>query len=101
MILVQLAASKKRERGRRLRATTATKIQGCETCVRGGRKIYLRTIRSTRVEQRKKDRLFKILYVTLFCYCFFFISNKILLTHTKLSLFEQGTIFTIITKLRQ
>ena len=40
MILVQLAASKQRQRGRRLRAMTATKSQGSETCVTGGRKLY-------------------------------------------------------------
>ena len=39
MILVQLA-SKQRQRGRRLRAMTATKSQGSETCVKGGRKLY-------------------------------------------------------------
>ena len=39
MILVQLA-SKQRQRGRRLRAMTATKSQGSETCVTGGRKLY-------------------------------------------------------------
>ena len=72
MILVQLAASKQRLRGRRLRAMTGTKSQGSETCVTGGRKLYWRTIRSTRVKHRKKDRLFKIKYVTLLCYCFFF-----------------------------
>ena len=37
---VQLAASKQRQRGRRLRAMTATKSQGSETCVTGGRKLY-------------------------------------------------------------
>ena len=40
MILVQLAASKQRQRGRELRAMTATKSQGSETCVTGGRKLY-------------------------------------------------------------
>ena len=40
MIMVQLAASKQRQRGRRLRAMTATKSQGSETCVTGGRKLY-------------------------------------------------------------
>ena len=40
MILVQHAASKQRQRGRRLRAMTATKSQGSETCVTGGRKLY-------------------------------------------------------------
>ena len=39
MILVQLAASKQRQRGRRLRAMTGTKSQGNETCVTGGRKL--------------------------------------------------------------
>ena len=38
--LVQLAASKQRQRGRRLRAMTATKSQGSETCVTGGRIFY-------------------------------------------------------------
>ena len=32
-----------------------------------------KTIRSTRVKHRKKDRLFKIKYVTLLCYCFFLV----------------------------
>ena len=41
MILVQLAASKQRQRGRRLRAMTGTKSQGKETCVTGGRKLYV------------------------------------------------------------
>ena len=77
-----------------LRAMTATKSQGSETCVTGGRKLYLRTIRSTRVKHRKNDRLFKIKYVTLLCCC-----NKILFTRKNLSLSEQGTMFTIITKL--
>ena len=40
MIVVQLAASKQRQRGRRLRAMTATKSQGSETCLPGGRKLY-------------------------------------------------------------
>ena len=31
-----------------------------------------KTIRSTRVKHRKKDQNFKIKYVTLLCYCFFF-----------------------------
>ena len=55
-----------------LRAMTATKSQGSETCVTGGRKLYQKTKRSTRVKHRRKDRLFKIKYVTLLCYCFFF-----------------------------
>ena len=41
MILVQLAARKQRLRGRRLRAMTGTKSQGSETCVTGGRKLYV------------------------------------------------------------
>ena len=32
-----------------------------------------KTIRSTRVKHLKKDRLFKIKYVTLLCYCFFLV----------------------------
>ena len=54
-----------------LRAMTATKSQGSETCVTGGRKLYWRTIRSIRVKHPKKDRLFKIKYATLLCYWFF------------------------------
>ena len=62
MILVQLTASTQRLRGRRLRAMTGTKSQGSETCVTGGRKLYV---------VQESDRLFKIKYVTLLCYCFF------------------------------
>ena len=40
MILVQLAASKQRQRGRRLRAMTVTKSQRSETCVTEGRKLH-------------------------------------------------------------
>ena len=58
MILVQLAVSKKRQRRRKLRAMTATKSQGSETCVTGDKKLYERTIHVC--EYRKKDRLFKI-----------------------------------------
>ena len=68
MILVQLAVSKQRQRGRKLRAMTAAKSQGSETCVTGDRKLYERTIHVR--EHRKKDRVFKIKYVTLLCYRF-------------------------------
>ena len=41
ILAVQLAASKQRQRGRRLRTVTETKSQGNETCVTGGRKLYV------------------------------------------------------------
>ena len=75
--MVQLAASKQRQRGRRLRAVTTTKSQGSETCVTGGRKLYKRTKRSTRVKHWKKDRLFKIKYSVA---TEFFFTTEILLT---------------------
>ena len=73
MILVQLAASKQRQRGRRLRAMTATKSQGSETCVTGGRKLYVVQESNT----SRKTELFKIKYVILLCYCFFFTSETV------------------------
>ena len=41
ILAVQLAACKQRQRGRRLRVMTGTKSQGNETCVTGGRKLYV------------------------------------------------------------
>ena len=41
IVAVQLAASKQRQRGRRLGAMTGTKSQGNEMCVTGGRKLYV------------------------------------------------------------
>ena len=54
--------------GKKLKAMTAPKSQGSETCVTRDRKLYERTIHVR--EHRKKDRLFKIKYVTLLCYRF-------------------------------
>ena len=54
----QLAASKQRQRGRGLRAMTATKSQGSETCVTGGRKLYV-------VQESNTERKIKICHATL------------------------------------
>ena len=78
MILVELAASKQRQRGRRLRAMTATKSQGGGTCVTGGTKLYYYYV----VQESNTRR--KLL--------FFQYRNEILFTRKNLSLFEQGTI---------
>ena len=78
MILVQLAASKQRQRGRRLRAMTATKSQGSETCVTGGRKLYV-------VQESNTERKIKICHAALLLF-FVQYCNKILFTRKNLSL---------------
>jgi len=40
MIMVLRPESKQHQRGRKLRAETATKSQGSEMCITGGTKLY-------------------------------------------------------------
>ena len=78
ILAVQLAASKQRQRGRRLRTVTGTKSQGNETCVTGGRKLYV-------VQESNTERKIKICHAALLLF-FVQYCNKILFTRKNLSL---------------
>ena len=78
ILAVQLAASKQRQRGRRLRTVTETKSQGNETCVTGGRKLYV-------VQESNTERKIKICHAALLLF-FVQYCNKILFTRKNLSL---------------
>ena len=99
MILVQLTASKQRQRGRSLRAMTASKSQGNKTCVCNRRQKTLLKDYTEYKSQTPEERQTvqnQICHATLLLF-FFKYCNKILFTHKSLSLFEQGTMSTIIT----
>ena len=70
------------------------KSQGSETCVTGDTKLYEITIHTcTCTPEERQAVQNQISHTSLLP----FFSNKILLTRKSLSLFEQGTIATIIT----